>query len=271
MTDPRPARRALVTGGHRGIGRELTLGLAAAGVDVALLGRNPDAMDEVAESARAHGVRVATAAADVTDPDATRDAVTQIDDELGGTDLLVNNAGRIESVEADLLSTDLAETWQIVETNLYGPMLLAHAILPGMLERDGGRVVTINTGSAHKATPVYTGYAVSKGAAARLTTELSIQFHDHGLRAFDLSPGVVPTDMTASMPMHDNRTEWTPVQAIVDLLLGIARGELDALSGRFLRAGADTVASLQARTEQILATDARTLRLSTWGDDDPVT
>jgi len=82
---------------------------------------------------------------------------------------------------------------------------------------------------------------------------------------------VVPTDMTASMPMHDNRTEWTPVQAIVDLLLGIARGELDALSGRFLRAGADTVASLQARTEQILATDARTLRLSTWGDDDPVT
>lgn len=271
MSEPESARRAVVTGGHRGIGRSLTLGLAAAGVDVGLLGRRRDAMDPVAESVRAHGVRAATAIADVTDTSAVRTAVGELEDELGGIDLLVNNAGRIESVEADFLHTELAETWQMVETNLYGPMLLAHAVLPGMLQRGGGRVVTINTGSGHKATPVYTGYAVSKGAAARLTTELHRQFHDRGVRAFDLSPGVVPTDMTASMPMHDNRTEWTPVEATVELLMGIARGGLDALSGRFLRAGADTVASLQARIEQILSTDARTLRLSTWGDDDPVT
>src|SRR5699024_5789302 len=104
------------------------------------VGRNQHAMDDVAEAARAHGVQVATAIADVTDTDAARRAVAQIDDELGVMDLLVNNAGRIESVEADFLNTDLAEMWQIVETNLYGPMLLAHAVLPGMLERGGGRV-----------------------------------------------------------------------------------------------------------------------------------
>ncbi len=87
---------------------------------------------------------------------------------------------------------------------------------------------------------------------------------------FDLAPGVVATDMTAGMPAHDDRTEWTPVEQVADLVAAIGAGELDAMAGRFLRAGADTVESLRARMPQILAADARRLTLSLWGDDDPM-
>ena len=160
--------------------------------------------------------------------------------------------------------------WRVVETNVRGPMLVTHAVLPGMLARGGGRVLNVNSGSGHRPQPTYTGYAVSKGALARLTTQLHHQYVDAGLRVLDLAPGVVATDMTAAMPVHSDRTDWTSPQDVAALVLAFAAGELDALSGRFVRAGTDTVASLRAATERILATDARTLRLAAWGPDDPV-
>jgi len=157
----------------------------------------------------------------------------------------------------------------VVETNVRGPLLATHAVLPGMLARGGGRVLNMNSGAGHRAMTSYTGYAISKGALARLTTQLHRQYAEAGIRVLDLAPGVVATDMTAAMPVHAERTDWTSPQEVADLVLGFAAGDLDALSGRFVRAGVDTVASLREHVEAIVATDARTLRLATWGPDDP--
>jgi hypothetical protein len=88
---------------------------------------------------------------------------------------------------------------------------------------------------------------------------------------FELSPGVVHTDMTAGMPMHDARTEWTAVQDVVSLAVAIARGRLDAWSGRFVRAVVDTVESLAAATEEGHARGrARRLLLHPYGPGDPL-
>ena len=149
-------------------------------------------------------------------------------------------------------------------------MLPKHSLLPAMLGAGGARVVHLNSGAAYRSAPAYTGYNIAKGALARLTTQLDAQYRDRGLLVFDLSPGVVDTDMTRAMPVHAGRTEWTSVRDVVDLVAALGAGELDDLAGRFVRAGADTVADLRARAEQILATDARRLTLSTWGPDDPL-
>ena len=117
---------------------------------------------------------------------------------------------------------------------------------------------------------VYTAYGVSKGALARFTSFLDAQYRAAGVRAFDLAPGVVRTDMTTAMPLHDDRTDWTPIEDVVALLVALGDGRLDRLSGRFVRAGADTVTDLEVRTEQILAADARRLALVPWGPDDPL-
>lgn len=270
---PIPApRTALVTGAGRGIGRGIALGLARAGYAVALVGRTQTHLDQVAAQAAALGAVTVTASADLVDAAAVARAVSLVEDafaDLGGIGLLVNNAGVIERAETHLVDDDVEDVWRVIETNVRGPLLVTHAVLPGMLARGGGRVLDINSGAGHRATDTYTGYGISKGALARLTTAIDAQYRDRGIRSLDLAPGVVATDMTAGMPMHDERAQWTPVEDVAELVLAFGDGELDAWSGRFVRAGADTVDSLRAVIGQVLATDARRLRLSAYGPDDP--
>jgi len=262
-------RTAVVTGAGRGIGRGLAVGLAAHGYRVALVGRSRPPLEEVA--AELADTRPVVVAVDLTDGPAVRAAAATLESELGGVGLLVNNAGTREERELPFAEDDVDDVWRVVETNLRGPLEITHALLPGMLAAGGGRVVNVNSGLGHRAARAYTGYAISKGALARFTTILDAQYRDRGLRVFDLAPGVVPTRMSTTMPMHEGRTEWTPLEASLDLVLAVAAGELDRLSGRFLRAGADTVAELVARTYEVLVNDARRLRLVPYGPADPLT
>ena len=264
-----PGRRALITGASRGIGRELALGLADRGWAVGLLARNGPALDIVAAECRARGAFAVTAVADVVNRPAVEVVVRAIVAELGQVDLLVNNAGIIEPVAVDFLSADVEDTWRVVEVNVRGPMLVTHAVLSTMLEAGGGRIVNINSGAAHDVRTVYTGYTVGKGALARFTTQLDAQFRRRGVRAFDLSPGVVRTDMTAAMPMHAARTEWTMPEEVIELVAAIGDGRLDDLGGRYFRAGADTVESLLSQKQAILDSNARVLRLATITAEDP--
>ncbi|MFD1719255.1 SDR family NAD(P)-dependent oxidoreductase [Georgenia deserti] len=261
--DPAPARTALVTGASRGIGRALALGLARAGLDVALIARDGVRLEEVTQEVRDLGRRAAARVADVTDPDAVRAAVEAIEDALGPIDLLVNNAGRIDT-EVPLWEADPDEWWAVVETNVRGPFLLARAVVPGMVARGGGRVIDLNSGAGTRDNADATAYYVSKTALFRIGGGLHEAGYDRGLRAFELAPGVVVTDMTSSMRAHANRTEWTDVAEVVDLAVAIARGELDAHSGRYLRAGTDTVESLRHQAGTDHPDAVRRLRVSDW-------
>lgn len=263
-------RTALVTGAGRGIGRGLALGLAAAGWSVGLVGRTRASLEEVADEIRAHGGLAVVAAADLVDRLAVLDAVAHVEADLGGVDLLVNNAGVIERAELPFAEDDVEDMWRVVETNVRGPMLVTHAVLPGMLARGGGRIVNLASGAGVRALPNYSGYAISKGALSRLTTLLHAQYADRGIRVLDLAPGVVRTDMTESMPVHDDRTSWTSIDDVVALAAAFGAGELDAVSGRWVRAGTDTPDTLRRDAEVIVARDARTLRLAYIDDSDPV-
>jgi len=267
---PVEPRVALVTGAGRGIGRGLALGLAEAGYAVGLVGRTRDALDEAARECAARGGATSVVTADLTVPDDARGAVAEVTAALGAPGLLVNNAGIIESREVPFGDDDPDDVWRVIETNVRGPLLVTHAVLPAMLARGGGRVVNINSGSAHRVAGSYTGYGLSKGALARFTAMLDHQYRARGLRVLDLAPGVVVTDMTRGMPVHDDRSEWTELADVVALLLAFAEGRLDALSGRFVRAGTDTEASLLADADAIVAADARVLRLAPNGASDQV-
>ena len=275
-----PARTALVTGASRGIGRAIAVGLAAAGLDVALLARDADRLAGVADEIGALTVsgagRAVVVTADVTDAAAVTAAVGAAQDALGSVDLLVNNAGRVDA-EVPLWEADPDEWWAIVETNVRGPFLLAHAVVPGMLARGGGRVVDLNSGAGSHDMDGASAYNASKTALLRLGANLHRSGFARGLRTFEVSPGVVQTDMTASMVMHEGRTEWTPVERTVEMVVAIARGELDAFSGAFVRVTHDSPESLRAAAEEALGRgdvlpgpDARRLRVTRWGADDPM-
>ncbi len=251
-------RTAVVTGASRGIGDHLVRALLGAGWTVAGLSRSGRAAEG------AHGI-----ACDVTDAGAVDTAVGQVVRDLGPVGLLVNNAGLVET-ERPLWEADVDEWWQVMVTNVRGPFLLTRAVVPHMVEAGGGRVVNLNSGAGTRERADLTAYCASKSALARLTGGTALAGAEHGVHAFDLAPGVVATDMTHSMQMHEGRTEWTDPADVAALLLAIADGELDGFSGRMVRAGADDLDELRRRSAEGLSDGERMLRLRPWGPDDPL-
>nr|WP_243888952.1 SDR family oxidoreductase [Dermatophilus congolensis] len=251
----RSAPVAVVTGASRGIGAHLSAAFAAAGYVV----------EKSSRSGEGEKVRVL----DVTDPAAVKAYVDEVVERWGRLDVLVNNAGVIDD-EVVLWQADPDQWWRTVEVDVRGPFLLARFAVPYMLRAGGGRVININSGAGTRASDISTAYYVAKTALSRITGGLHAAGFVRGLRAFDLAPGVVQTDMTAGMGVHAGRDDWTDPAAVTDLALGLASGCLDAWSGRMVRAGVDTVESLKAVGDRGLRPGSRTVGLLSFGEDDPL-
>jgi NADP-dependent 3-hydroxy acid dehydrogenase YdfG len=258
----------LLTGASSGIGRHLADGLARRGMAVAGMARNADrltaAMDAVAADT---GARILAVAADVTDRAAVDAAVRRVHDEFGRVDLLINNAGLMDAVEGPVWQADPDRWWDVVASHIRGAQVLVHAVVPGMVQRGSGRVVNLGSGMSTRAHPLYPAYSVGKTGLMRLTEALAAALEGTGVHAFDLAPGVVRTEMSTAMSIHEGRTDWTAPEQVVELVAAIAAGELDHWSGRFVRAGADDPATLR---DLVPEDAARQLRLRPYGDDDPI-
>lgn len=272
MTLEQPQRGdvALVTGAGRGIGRALALGLAQHGLRVAALGRTPETVADAAAACRSVGVEAMAVVADVTDDSSVRQAVATVTDAWGRVDLLVNNAGRVDTGDVGFADAALDDVLGVLEVNLLGVMRVTHAVLPAMLAAGRGRIMNVNSGFGYRREATTTGYALSKGALARFTDLLAFQLADHGIVVLDVSPGLVRTDMTESMPMWQRMDDppWGDPARIVGVARALADGRLDALSGRFVHAGSDDLAVLADRVAH--DRDARTVGLRRYGPDDPL-
>lgn len=265
-----PSRTALVTGAGRGIGREIALGLAEHGLAIGLLGRTHETLDATARDCRHLGAEVAVATADVRDAGQVERAVGALRDALGPTDLLVNNAGRVDATETGFGDAVLGDVLDVLDVNLLGVLRVTHAVLASMRTEQRGRIVNVNSGFAFRREPINTGYGVSKAALARFTDLLAHQVANEGIVVIDVSPGLVATDMTRAMPMWQGRDDvpWGDPAAMVRAVTAVADGRLDASTGRFVHATADDI----ARLPDLLVGDRsrRTLGLLPTGPDDPL-
>jgi NAD(P)-dependent dehydrogenase (short-subunit alcohol dehydrogenase family) len=244
--------------------------LARSGYAVCLLARDGSAAAGVAHEIGAAGEGPAMArSADVTDEAAVGAAVEAVLTSWGRIDLLVNSAGLIER-EVPLWEAEVDQWWSVITTNVRGPFLLTRAVVPRMIAAGGGRIININSGAGTAERAELSAYSASKSALARITGSTHQAGWAHGIRAFDLAPGVVRTQMTLSMELHRNRTRWTEPRDVTDLALALAGGDLDAWSGRLVRAGVDTPESLRERARLGLDEAARMLRLQPWGSSDPL-
>jgi len=264
-----PARTAIVTGASRGIGRAIALGLAEAGVKVALVATNREKLDAVAKDIADKGGECIVVPGDVSNIEHVDAAVAAAKAALGNIDLLVNAAGVIDP-EVTAWEADPEQWWRTFEINVRGPFLMARALVPGMLAAGGGRIVDLSSGAASHPMGEASGYNASKTALLRLGEHMALAGGDQGLKVFEVAPGVVQTDMTESMKMHDGRTDWTPVQTTVDMVLAIARGEIDDCSGWFIRVTDDTPESLHDLAQNASARIARRLRVLPAHADDPL-
>ena len=186
-------RVALVTGGGRGIGREISLALAREGCAVAVAARTMREVEEAAAAVRLAGPAVLAVPLDVTDPAAVGRAVARVADALGPVDVLVNNAGIAGS--APLLKTE-PEMWERhMKVNVTGPYLMTRAVLAGMLERGWGRVINVASLAGLHGAPYVTAYTASKHALVGFTRALAMEVSDKGVTVNAICPGYVATDI----------------------------------------------------------------------------
>jgi 3-oxoacyl-[acyl-carrier protein] reductase len=189
-------RRALITGAGRGIGAGIAAGLAAAGVSVVVNDLVAERAETCAAELRQNGADASAAAFDVTDYEVVREAVAS----LGDIDVLVNNAGNAGSDRWPGM-TDFAETeprdWEMfLRVNLYGVMHCVRAVLPGMVTRNWGRLITIISDSARVGQPKLAVYGAAKAGAAGLMRGVAAEVGRHGITANCVSLGMMRTPLS---------------------------------------------------------------------------
>jgi 3-oxoacyl-[acyl-carrier protein] reductase len=243
---------ALVTGGGRGIGRNIAVELAEAGMKVAVAARSTTEIEETA--AQVGGIAIQC---DVSDRASVKRMVERTEEELGPIDLLVSNAG-ISIEEGDAWTLDPDEWWRVFEVNILGVYLCCRAVIPGMLERGGGRIVNVASGAAYLPGSSSTAYSASKAAVHRFSETLANQLKDRGIPVFSISPGLVKTRMTEDF---GDDAPWTPPELAPKLVRALASGRLDGLAGRYLHAEHDDVDDLASRMDEILDDDLNAIRL----------
>jgi NAD(P)-dependent dehydrogenase (short-subunit alcohol dehydrogenase family) len=252
-TDRLDGQVALVTGGGRGIGARIARELADAGARVAVAARSRTQVEEVAGEIDGLAVEL-----DVTDAAAVERAVAETERGLGPIDLLCANAG-IGSGTDELWESDPAEWWRTHEVNVLGVYLCCRAVIPGMLERGGGRIVVTGSGAGYLPGASNTGYTSSKAAANRLAETLAQGLENTPVRVFLISPGLVRTEMTEGHFADD--APWTPPELAPRLVRVLASGRADALAGRYLHAEHDDVEDLIRRADEIREQDLNAIRL----------
>jgi len=191
-------RRALVTGGARGLGRVMAEALAEAGAEVAVASRTLEACRVAAdEISRATGKRAAGFAVDLTRSDEITRLVQEVESDFGAIDILVNNAGiNIRGSAADLRETD----WDVVvDTNLKAPFLLARALGPRMCARGWGRVINLGSILSVVAIAGRAPYAASKAGLLNLTRVLALEWAGRGVTVNAICPGPFATDMNRQL------------------------------------------------------------------------
>jgi 3-oxoacyl-[acyl-carrier protein] reductase len=261
---------ALVTGGGRGIGRAIGEALASAAARVALAARSSDELADAVGAIVGKGGVARGWTLDVTDPGAVAGVVEDVEAELGPV-TLVNNAGTAQ-VPGPLWEVDPDDWWRDLEVHVRGAFNCCRAVLPGMVRRRRGRVVSIGSLVGARDEPYVTAYACAKAAYFRLTGTLAAETADHGITVLCVSPGLVRTRMVEESLLGEAARRWrpqiaaippeeyTPLRRIGDLLVRIGAGEADPLSGRFLHAE-DDLDELLADTDRVVAEDLLTLRL----------
>ena len=187
-------RVAIVTGGNGGIGLGLARGLADAGANIAIVGRNETKSKAAVDDLAARGVKAASVVADVTDKEAVARMVESVTAEFGRIDILINNAGINVRKPPHALAI---EEWEsVIDTNLTSAFLCSKAVYPAMKAAKGGKIINIGSMMSIFGASFTPAYAASKGGIVQFTRACACAWATDNVQANAILPGWIDTDLT---------------------------------------------------------------------------
>ncbi len=233
---------AVVTGGSRGIGKALALGLAKAGADVAVVSRSQEALEAVAEQIRSEGRKALAVSTDITRKDSVTAMAEQVYAQFGRIDILINNAG--QATDGPFLKISEEEWDRILNVNLKGYFLVTQAVGSYMFKAKYGRIINVSSIMATSPMPFIAHYVASKGAVDSLTRALALEWAKHGITVNAISPAYFKTDMnkdvyaderirkgiTAKTPLG----RWGDVEELTGLAVFLASDASSYMTGTII-------------------------------------
>lgn len=245
-------KRALVTGSSQGIGLALSRGLASAGAEVVLNGRDTAKLADAIETLRAEGHTVSGLPFDVTDHATVRASIDTFEKQHGAIDILVNNAG-MQHRDA-LEDFDAAQFERLLQTNISSVFNVGQAVARHMINRKAGKIINIASVQTALARPSIAPYTATKGAVGNLTKGMATDWARHGLQCNALAPGYFDTPLNAALVANPEFTTWlekrTPtgrwgdVEELVGACIFLASSASSFVNGHILYVDGGITASL---------------------------
>lgn len=199
-------RIALVTGSSQGIGLALARGLGQAGASLVLNGRDEGKLAAAADRLRGEGLRVSTAAFDVTQGAASEQAIARVEAEVGPIGILVNNAG----IQRRSPLEEMSETqWrEVIETNLTSAFIVTRQVAPRMIARRAGKIINTCSVMSEVCRPTTGNYAAAKGGLKMLTRAMATEWARHNLQINGIGPGYFETELTKPLMENPKFNDW---------------------------------------------------------------
>ncbi len=203
----------LITGGSSGIGKAAAFKLAEAGAITLIAARDPVKLEVAKQEAAASGLKLIAYAADITDPDQCASLAKAVQEEHGGIDILINNAGR--SIRRGIAeSTDRMHDFErTMQLNYFGAVRLTLALLPGMTRKGQGHVINISSIGVLTSAPRFAAYVASKAALEAWTRCAAAEYYERGISFTVVNLPLVRTPMISPTKIYDQAQALTPEQA----------------------------------------------------------
>ena len=245
-------KTAMVTGGSKGLGKAMALGLASHGADIMICSRKGDELDAAAAQLHeATGRRIETAVVDLAQRSGVAELTTAVKDTFGTVDILVNNAGS----NHPQLTVEIEDSqWdEIVQLNLSSCMALTRALVPGMLEREWGRVIYISSIMALVSAPMRSVYSATKAGLIGMARAQALELGTGGVTVNCIAPGPFLTDLPASVLSEEIRNHigdrtalkrWGDVKELIGPALLLATDAGSYITGTCITVDGGIVANV---------------------------
>lgn len=188
---------ALVTGAAYGIGFAIAEAFAQAGAKIAFNCRSQKHLDQALADYKAKGIDAKGYICDVSDEEAVKALVTQIEKDLGVIDILVNNAGIIKRIPMCDMSVD--EFREVLDIDLTAPFIVSKAVIPGMIKKGHGKIINVCSMMSELGRETVSAYASAKGGLKMLTRNIASEYGEYNIQCNGIGPGYIATPQTAPL------------------------------------------------------------------------